>query len=183
MARRQWHWYNQMARDYRDMQTLKRMRGNWTPSPRTQKIVGTIVSAILGLILGLFVVLLVIIWTGAGRKKAEPTAAAIVPAATVPAVTAPAEVRQALPDQAAPIPTATVDPKLLKRYSEVTIDLQGNRTEQCLIKGNINSKGQKIYHLPGTSAYASTVIDTSAGEAWFCTEWDAIAAGWHAPGK
>ena len=53
----------------------------------------------------------------------------------------------------------------------------------CLIKGNINSKGDKIYHVPGSSSYASTVIDTAAGERWFCTEEEAIAAGWHAPGK
>ena len=50
--------------------------------------------------------------------------------------------------------------------------------EDCLIKGNINSKGQKLYHLPGWPSYNSTKIDTDAGERWFCTEEEAIAAGW-----
>ena len=84
---------------------------------------------------------------------------------------------------ATPIPTATIDPRLFVRYEETTVDLQGNVRTQCLIKGNINSKGTKIYHVPGTSAYASTKIDTSKGERWFCTEADALAAGWSPPGQ
>jgi micrococcal nuclease len=31
----------------------------------------------------------------------------------------------------------------------------------CNIKGNINSKGDKIYHVPGRSSYGATRIDTS----------------------
>lgn len=54
--------------------------------------------------------------------------------------------------------------------------------EDCLIKGNINSKGDKIYHLPGGSSYDATRIDTSAGERWFCTEAEAAAAGWRPAG-
>ncbi|MCX7746035.1 MAG: thermonuclease family protein [Clostridia bacterium] len=41
-----------------------------------------------------------------------------------------------------------------------------------LIKGNINSKGEKIYHLPGGQFYDRTVP-----EAWFKTEEEARAAG------
>lgn len=48
----------------------------------------------------------------------------------------------------------------------------------CVIKGNINSSGEKIYHLPGCGSYDSTVITESRGERWFCTEEEAIAAGW-----
>jgi len=47
----------------------------------------------------------------------------------------------------------------------------------CVIKGNISSGG-KIYHLPGCGSYEKTVIDISAGEHWFCTEAEALAAGW-----
>lgn len=46
------------------------------------------------------------------------------------------------------------------------------------IKGNINSKGEKIYHLPGGAYYNKTKIDTSKGERWFNTEKEARAAGW-----
>lgn len=48
----------------------------------------------------------------------------------------------------------------------------------CLIKGNISTSGEKIYHTPGQQYYDKTVIDTSRGERWFCTEDEAIAAGW-----
>lgn len=51
-------------------------------------------------------------------------------------------------------------------------------TGSCTIKGNINSEGEKIYHVPGCQSYAKTQIDTSAGERWFCSESEAIQAGW-----
>ncbi len=49
---------------------------------------------------------------------------------------------------------------------------------QCVIKGNISSKGERIYHVPGGPYYDATVIDTAKGERWFCTEAEAVAAGW-----
>ena len=49
---------------------------------------------------------------------------------------------------------------------------------ECLIKGNINSKGGRLYHLPGSSGYGKTKIDTAKGERWFCSEDEARAAGW-----
>ena len=49
--------------------------------------------------------------------------------------------------------------------------------EGCAIKGNISDSG-KIYHMPWNKAYARTVIDKARGEAWFCNEQDAQAAGW-----
>lgn len=48
----------------------------------------------------------------------------------------------------------------------------------CVIKGNISSKGEKIYHVPGGGSYDVTVITPSKGERWFCTEQEAVAAGW-----
>jgi endonuclease YncB( thermonuclease family) len=50
----------------------------------------------------------------------------------------------------------------------------------CRIKGNISGSG-KIYHVPGSDAYAKTKIDESKGERWFCTEDEARAAGWRKP--
>lgn len=47
-----------------------------------------------------------------------------------------------------------------------------------MLKGNINSKGRKIFHAPGQRDYAVTVIDTANGERWFCSAAEAIAAGW-----
>ncbi len=53
---------------------------------------------------------------------------------------------------------------------------------KCLIKGNINRKGDKIYHTPwGSRDYKRTKINTKKGERWFCDEAEALAAGWRAP--
>lgn len=51
-------------------------------------------------------------------------------------------------------------------------------TEEPLIKGNINSKGEKIYHKPGDAHYNRTIIDEESGERWFYTEEEAKEAGW-----
>ena len=48
----------------------------------------------------------------------------------------------------------------------------------CLIKGNINRRGEHIYHVPGDKFYSRTIITASKGERWFCTEAEAQAAGW-----
>ena len=50
----------------------------------------------------------------------------------------------------------------------------------CLIKGNIASDGDRIYHLPGQRYYEVTRITESKGERWFCTERQARDAGWRA---
>ena len=50
----------------------------------------------------------------------------------------------------------------------------------CLIKGNINSEGERIYHLPGSRYYDATIIDAARGERWFCSEAEAERAGWRA---
>ena len=43
------------------------------------------------------------------------------------------------------------------------------------IKGNINKKGEKIYHMPGSASYNRTIP-----EAWFSTPEEAEAAGYRA---
>ena len=47
-----------------------------------------------------------------------------------------------------------------------------NNDNGCVIKGNINSKGNKIYHMPGQRDYDNTVP-----EEMFCTVEEAEAAG------
>ncbi len=48
----------------------------------------------------------------------------------------------------------------------------------CDIKGNISRSGEKIYHVPGDRYYDATKISESKGERWFCSESDAVNAGW-----
>lgn len=54
----------------------------------------------------------------------------------------------------------------------------GDDDGQCVIKGNINRKKEKIYHVPGQRHYDETIIDEFNGERWFCTEEEAVDAGW-----
>jgi endonuclease YncB( thermonuclease family) len=49
--------------------------------------------------------------------------------------------------------------------------------EGCAIKGNISASGH-IYHVPGQEDYDATRISAGKGERWFCSEAEAIAAGW-----
>ena len=48
----------------------------------------------------------------------------------------------------------------------------------CSIKGNISSTKEKIYHMIGCGSYSKTKIDISQGERMFCSEQEALDAGW-----
>jgi endonuclease YncB( thermonuclease family) len=47
----------------------------------------------------------------------------------------------------------------------------------CAIKGNITARG-KIYHMPWSPWYAQIRMDLERGRRWFCSEAEAVAAGW-----
>lgn len=49
----------------------------------------------------------------------------------------------------------------------------------CAIKGNISQSG-RLFHVPGSRWYDGTRINTNKGEHWFCSEAEALAAGWRA---
>jgi len=55
---------------------------------------------------------------------------------------------------------------------------ESGRSDGCVIKGNISRKGERIYHMPFHQFYGRTKIDEAKGERWFCTEDEALAAGW-----
>lgn len=50
-------------------------------------------------------------------------------------------------------------------------------TEECKIKGNVNSKKERIYHLSDSASYAKIVINLSEGDQIFCSEAEAIKNG------
>jgi endonuclease YncB( thermonuclease family) len=56
-------------------------------------------------------------------------------------------------------------------------------TPQPVIKGIFDSStGAGVYFKPGDPAYVGEVVDVTAGDRWFCTELEAIDAGWdHSP--
>jgi endonuclease YncB( thermonuclease family) len=47
----------------------------------------------------------------------------------------------------------------------------------CIIKGNVNTLGERIYHMPGQAAY-SKINMQDPRKRWFCSEEDARTAGW-----
>lgn len=49
----------------------------------------------------------------------------------------------------------------------------------CAIKGNVSSKG-RIYHVPWSAWYDKVKVDETRGERWFCSEDEAVNAGWRA---
>jgi len=51
---------------------------------------------------------------------------------------------------------------------------------RCQIKGNLNRAGERIYFLPGERDYERVRMDRGTGKRWFCSEDQAIAAGWRA---
>ncbi len=42
----------------------------------------------------------------------------------------------------------------------------------------VSKSGERIYHVPGGTYYSRTRINVAKGERWFCTEEEALAAGW-----
>ncbi len=47
----------------------------------------------------------------------------------------------------------------------------------CVIKGNVTRNG-RIYHMPWSPWYQRVRIDADPAKRWFCSETEAVAAGW-----
>jgi micrococcal nuclease len=74
---------------------------------------------------------------------------------------------------------ATVAPSPAAAVPAVAGVCEYSGSTDLAIKGNISFRsGEKIYHVPGGEFYDATVIDLTGGERWFCTEGEAVAAGW-----
>lgn len=52
----------------------------------------------------------------------------------------------------------------------------------CAIKGNVSANG-RIYHTPWSPWYDRVSIDEARGERWFCSEAEALSAGWRPVGS
>ncbi len=64
-------------------------------------------------------------------------------------------------------------------YRSATWDRAKRRSpEGCPIKGRILRKRDKVYVVPWAANYRRVRVRRSRGERWFCSESDAIAAGW-----
>lgn len=67
---------------------------------------------------------------------------------------------------------------LVQPSASATPTTRATATAACLLKGNINAEGERIYHVPGGRYYDVTRISPDKGERWFCSEAEAVAAGW-----
>ena len=54
---------------------------------------------------------------------------------------------------------------------------ESHTPQGCAIKGNVTRNG-RIYHMPWSPWYAQIRMQTDKGKRWFCTEAEALAAGW-----
>lgn len=83
----------------------------------------------------------------------------------------------------------TPDPKLLSAGNEARMKKTGlhglpctqttnTKHPECTIKGNKPEGGKKpTYHMPGCKSYPITAVQLYFGDQWFCTEKEAIKAG------
>ncbi|WP_407169250.1 thermonuclease family protein [Bradyrhizobium sp. ORS 111] len=49
---------------------------------------------------------------------------------------------------------------------------------ECLIKGTVDGKGKRVYHLPGQLSYGQINVTKKPDERWLCSEAEAEATGW-----
>jgi endonuclease YncB( thermonuclease family) len=58
--------------------------------------------------------------------------------------------------------------------------LEGETTDTifCVVKGAINEKDQRIFYIPSDETYEEVAIDPEKGERMFCSDDEAILAGW-----
>jgi endonuclease YncB( thermonuclease family) len=54
---------------------------------------------------------------------------------------------------------------------------EGQAPAGCAIKGNVTRNG-RIYHMPWSPWYAQIRMEPDKGKRWFCSEAEALAAGW-----
>ena len=113
------------------------------------------------------------LWSACGTTYAAPEDPAPVAAPVEPAPIA-APVEPAPSDRPVAPPVVPVAPPPPAAPAEPAPPA----TTDCVIKGNIASDGERIYHVPGQRHYDDTVISPEKGERWFCTEEEARDAGW-----
>ena len=67
-------------------------------------------------------------------------------------------------------------------YSQLCSQKTNPKNSQCVIKGNIESRGKK-YHFPGCNLYNKVEVKLYHGDQWFCTETEAKKAGFIKAGR
>lgn len=111
-------------------------------------------------------------------RAVEPTPHAEVPHTRAVQPLAAASTTASVPRTTSPDPVRTTQPTRRTTVQPPAPAKTTTNSGTCHIKGNISSEGEKIYHVPGQRYYDVTKISLGKGERWFCSESDAVAAGW-----
>lgn len=69
--------------------------------------------------------------------------------------------------------------KKLGIYGEECTPTENKENPRCVIKGNqLYGSDKKYYRFPGCGQYNNTLVQRYLGDRWFCTEKEAVAAGY-----
>ena len=102
------------------------------------------------------------------------------PTETVAPTEIPTEVPTDVPTDTE-VPTDVPTEPAVATDTPVATEAPAQAATECVIKGNVNSKHEKIYHLPGDRDYERTKIKPEEGDQLFCSVAEAEAAGFRAP--
>lgn len=84
------------------------------------------------------------------------------------------------------IPTPVIMAAATIFFGCVAYKLSGSNTVEdvpvsanCRIKGDVSLRtGKRVFYVPGQRDYLRVGIDKNNGDRWFCSETEAMAAGW-----
>ncbi|MDP1722948.1 MAG: thermonuclease family protein [Candidatus Gottesmanbacteria bacterium] len=62
-------------------------------------------------------------------------------------------------------------------FSNLCTQETNPKNPSCSIKANVTTNGIPTYHFPGCQTYATTKLELHHGDRWFCTEKEAVKAG------
>ncbi|MGA1262372.1 MAG: cold shock domain-containing protein [Prochlorothrix sp.] len=112
------------------------------------------------------------------QSNATPTAPAPISATPQAPKATPATPKPVVTPRPAATPEPTQQNVTVVRVPASSTG-SGQAPAGCNVKGNVSyDSGEKLYHVPGMEDYEGTKIDPDRGERWFCSEEEAIAAGW-----
>lgn len=83
--------------------------------------------------------------------------------------------------ETSPVPAPTPTPVLSPAQARCPTGCDLPPDPTCVVKGNVNSAGERIYHLPGGPNYDRVVIRPEEGDRWFCTIAEAEQNGFRPP--
>ena len=81
----------------------------------------------------------------------------------------------------AAVPIAETNRRVGTALALATPTTGADGPQKCAIKGNVNRKGDHIYHLAGDRSYELVTMNDSRKQ-WFCSEEEALAAGFRHAG-